>query len=191
MQENGIAAEFAEQILAQMKGFAEYGFPESHAVSFSLIAYASCYLKRHYPAAFYISVLNSQPMGFYSPHALLQSARREGIRILPISLRYSDWDHRLEKETARGDYAIRLGFRLVRGLAESSVERIVRFRDAASAELDFRQFAHDCELRRDELAALAAAGVFAEFGDSRSDALWRAEAAPCKPLRTVDRIALA
>ncbi|MEM7565447.1 MAG: error-prone DNA polymerase, partial [Pseudomonadota bacterium] len=74
MQENGIAPEFAEQIIGQMKGFAEYGFPESHAVSFSLIAYASCFLKCHFPAAFYISVLNSQPMGFYSPHALLQAA---------------------------------------------------------------------------------------------------------------------
>ena len=93
MQENGIKPEFAEQILGQMRGFAEYGFPESHAVSFSLIAYASCYLKCHYPAAFYISVLNSQPMGFYSEHALLQAARREGIKLLPISLELSDWDH--------------------------------------------------------------------------------------------------
>jgi error-prone DNA polymerase len=182
MRENGIAGEFAAQILAQMQGFAEYGFPESHAVSFALIAYASCYLKCHYPAAFYISVLNSQPMGFYSPHALLQAARREGIHILPISLRHSAWDHRLERETGCGDYAIRLGFRLVRGLAESSAGRIVRFRDATSGRLDFRQLAHDCELRRDEVSALAAAGVFRELGASRSDALWRAEAAPCKPL---------
>ncbi len=110
MRDNGVKPEFAEQILGQMKGFAEYGFPESHAVSFSLIAYASCYLKCHYPAAFYISVLNSQPMGFYSPHALLQAARREGIELLPLSLRHSHWDHCLEKPSPEGVYAIRLGF---------------------------------------------------------------------------------
>jgi error-prone DNA polymerase len=134
MRENGVKAEFAEQILGQMKGFAEYGFPESHAVSFSLIAYASCYLKRHFAAAFYISVLNSQPMGFYSPHALLQAARREGIKLLPISLNHSQWDHRLEKSTPRREYAIRLGFRLIRGLSEASVTRIMQRRAESTVD---------------------------------------------------------
>ena len=182
MRDNGIADEFAAQILAQMKGFAEYGFPESHAVSFSLIAYASCYLKCHYPAAFYISVLNSQPMGFYSPHALLQAARREGIRILPISLRQSDWDHRLEPEPRRKDYSIRLGFRLVRGLAESSAAKIIERRNENRLGNTIERFVQDCELARDEVTALAAAGVFAEFDMARSAALWRAEASPFKPM---------
>ena len=182
MRDNNVRPEFAEQILGQMKGFAEYGFPESHAVSFSLIAYASCYLKCHYPAAFYISVLNSQPMGFYSPHALLQAARREGIRLLPISLNRSTWDHRLERESKRHEYAIRLGFRLVKGLPETSVARIVARREQSGGWRDFEHFAQDCRLPRDDLSVLAASNLLREFGETRSDALWRAEAAPFKPM---------
>ncbi len=182
MHENNVKPEFAEQILGQMKGFAEYGFPESHAVSFSLIAYASCYLKCHFPAAFYISVLNSQPMGFYSPHALLQSARREGIKLLPISINHSLWDHQLEKTGPRKDYAIRLGFRLVKGLAESAVEKIIRHRSRSEGWQNFEHFTHGCGLSRDEITALAATDLFSHFGDSRSDALWKSEAAPYKPM---------
>lgn len=182
MQKNGVKPEFAEQILGQMKGFAEYGFPESHAVSFSLIAYASCYLKRHYPAAFFISVLNSQPMGFYSPHALLQAAKREGIELLPISLNCSDWDHRLEMLAQQRQYSIRLGFRLIKGLAESSVARVIDKRKRTGGWNSFERFSRDCELARDDITALAASDVFSEFGDFRSDALWQAEAAPYKPL---------
>ncbi len=182
MHKNGVKPEFAEQILGQMKGFAEYGFPESHAVSFSLIAYASCYLKCHFPAAFYISVLNSQPMGFYSPHALLQAARREGIRLLPISLNYSQWDHQLEKVSPRKDYAIRLGFRLVNGLAESAVDIIIQQRVASNGWHSFEQFARDCNLTRDQITALAASDVFNDFDASRSQALWKSEAAPFKPM---------
>ena len=182
MRENGIKAEFAEQILGQMKGFAEYGFPESHAVSFALLAYASCYLKCHYPAAFYISVLNSQPMGFYTPHALLQAARREGIEILPISLNRSTWDHRLERPSRQREYAIRLGFRLVKGLAEAFVEHIVEARARVGAWQNFEGFCRDCSPARDQLTALAACDLFSPFGDSRSQALWAAEAAPYKPL---------
>ena len=191
MRDNGVAPEFAEQILGQMKGFAEYGFPESHAVSFSLIAYASCYLKCHFPAAFYIAVLNSQPMGFYSPHALLQAARREGIELLPISVNDSTWDHRLERSSACEDYSIRLGFRLIRGLPQCCVERILDCRKERPAWRSFEDFNRDCSLARDEITALAAAGVFAEFGESRADALWQAEASPSVPMldRIDDRIA--
>ena len=182
LRENDVKPEFAEQILGQMKGFAEYGFPESHAVSFSLIAYASCYLKCHYPAAFYISVLNSQPMGFYSPHALLQAARREGIRLLPISLQHSCWDHALERPSRNRDYAIRLGFRLIKGLSEASVDRIVERRRESGAWRSFEHFARDTALPRDELTLLAASRLFEPMGDSRSNALWKAEAAAFKPL---------
>jgi len=182
MRDNGIKAEFAEQILGQMRGFAEYGFPESHAVSFSLIAYASCYLKCHFPAAFYISVLNSQPMGFYSPHALLQAAKREGIQLLPVSVNKSNWDHQLEHSGSQQHYAIRLGFRLVNGLAESAVDKIIQQRDESGRWHSFEQFSRDCELARDEITALAAADIFRDFGDSRSDALWKSEAAPYKPM---------
>ena len=182
LRDNGIEPEFAEQILEQMKGFAEYGFPESHAVSFSLIAYASCYLKCHFPAAFYISVLNSQPMGFYSPHALLQSARREGIQLLPISLNHSTWDHRLELPEGSADYAIRLGFRLINGLGEVAVGTILQRRDAGGGWSCLADFVRDVELPRDEITRLAESRLFSGFGHSRSEALWLAEATPLKSM---------
>ncbi len=182
LQQNNVKPEFAALIVGQMKGFAEYGFPESHAVSFSLIAYASCYLKCHFPAAFYISVLNSQPMGFYSPHALLQSARREGIELLPISLRHSNWDHQLERRSGQTEFAIRLGFRLVRGLAETAVEKIIDYRARVDQWPEFAQFVRDAGLARDEVTALAGCNLFEDFQLSRSDALWQAEAAPFKPM---------
>ena len=182
LRDNDVKPEFAEQILGQMKGFAEYGFPESHAVSFSLIAYASSYLKCHYPAAFYISVLNSQPMGFYSPHALLQAAKRDGIQLLPISLNHSDWDHRLERPDKNSAYAIRLGFRLIKGLSQVSAGKILESRESRVVWGSFREFCDDVELARDDITALAAARLFDEFGQSRPDALWQAEAAPFKPL---------
>jgi len=182
MRENGIKAEFAEQILGQMKGFAEYGFPESHAVSFSLIAYASSYLKCHYAAAFYISVLNSQPMGFYSPHVLLQTARREGIKVLPLSLNHSTWDHQLEASSQDTDYAIRLGFRLVSGFPQSAADKIIATRSESSSWDKFEQFVGDCNLARDEITALACCDLFNDFGLDRSDALWKSEAAAFKPM---------
>ena len=178
MKQNGIKPEFAEQIIGQMKGFAEYGFPESHAVSFSLIAYASCYLKCHYPAAFYMSVLNSQPMGFYSPHALLQSAKREGIRLLPLSLNHSGWDHGLEKSPRQSDYAIRLGLRLINGFSKSSAEQLLKVREQLGGWVSYQQFVSSTELPRDDITALAATDIFNQLGKTRSDALWQAEAAP-------------
>ncbi len=182
MRQNGIKPEFAEQILGQMRGFAEYGFPESHAVSFSLIAYASCYLKCHYPAAFYTSVLNSQPMGFYSPHALLQSAKREGVTLLPLSLNHSNWDHRLEKPVGKQDYAIRLGFRLVNGLPQASVEALLQVRSRLGRWDSFEHFVSTSPLPRDDLTALATSDVFNELGCDRSDAIWKTEAAPFQPM---------
>jgi error-prone DNA polymerase len=182
MQQNGIKPEFAEQILGQMRGFAEYGFPESHAVSFALIAYASCYLKCHYPAAFYISVLNSQPMGFYSPHALLQSAKREGVTLLPLSLNHSHWDHALEKPAGKPDYAIRLGFRLVNGLPQASAEAFLQVRAQLGRWHSFEHFVSTNQLARDDLTALATSDVFNELGRDRSDAIWKAEAAPFQPM---------
>ena len=184
MKQNGIAPEFAEQILGQMKGFAEYGFPESHAVSFSLIAYASCYLKCHFPAAFYISVLNSQPMGFYSPHALLQAAKREGIRLLPLDLNCSDWDHRLEPVDHRVDYAIRLGLRLINGLSRASADLLLEIREQSGGWHRFEDFVDATRLPRDDMTALAATDIFKQLDYDRSDALWQAEAAPY--LTTVD-----
>jgi error-prone DNA polymerase len=178
MQENGIAAEFAKQIIAQMKGFSDYGFPESHAVSFSLIAYVSCYLKCHYPAAFYTSVLNSQPMGFYSPHALLQSAQREGVSVLPLSLNISNWDHALERLGDNEKCGIRLGFRIVNGLSQSAVDSLLNVRGTVGSWNNFEHFVQTNQLPRDDLTTLAATNVFRELGQARSQALWKAEAVP-------------
>ncbi|MGB8545446.1 MAG: error-prone DNA polymerase, partial [Azonexus sp.] len=119
MAANGLPAEFAERIVAQIQGFGEYGFPESHAASFALLVYASAWLKCHHPAAFLCGLLNSQPMGFYSPSMLVQDARRHGVVVLPPDVTASDWESRVDP-----DGAVRLGLREIRGLAREAAERI-------------------------------------------------------------------
>lgn len=115
MQLNGIPDDFADQIYRQIEGFAEYGFPESHTISFAHLAYASAWLKAHYPAYFLLGLLNAQPLGFYSVHSLIQEARREGVQVSPPCLVFSDWDHRIYPN---GE--LRLGMRLVTGLPEAA-----------------------------------------------------------------------
>src|SRR5688500_7156228 len=111
MAKNGITGDTAERIITSITSFALYGFPESHAASFALLAYASAYLKVHYPAAFYTALLNNQPMGFYHPATLVKDAQRRGVRFNPIDVQVSDWDC-----TVEADGAVRLGLRYVRGL---------------------------------------------------------------------------
>ena len=101
MRKNGISDEYAEQIRDQIRGFGEYGFPESHAASFARLVYVSAWLKHHHPAAFCAALLNSQPMGFYSPRSLLDDARRHGVNVRPIDIQKSHWDNTLEP-TAQG-----------------------------------------------------------------------------------------
>ncbi len=198
MRKNGISEKFVEVILQQMRGFAEYGFPESHSASFAIIAYASSWLKCHYPAAFFMSVLNSQPMGFYSPLALVQAARRCGVEVRAVCVLKSGWEHHLELVTP-GDpasgrppvYAIRLGLCLVRGLRESAGRSLLAARpasrpasndggDGAGWENILQVFSVAAErgVFRSDLASLAAADAFAAFGVTRKDAFWMAEAAP-------------
>jgi error-prone DNA polymerase len=127
MKANGYTEEFANRIFEQIKGFGSYGFPESHAASFALLTYASCWLKCHEPAAFTCALINSWPMGFYTPDQLLQDARRHQIEIHPIDIRYSDWDCSLEPvehPDYRRNLAIRLGLRMVRGFREEDARRI-------------------------------------------------------------------
>lgn len=184
MRKNNIKEDFVKSLLQQMKGFAEYGFPESHAISFAFIAYASCYLKCHYPAAFFTAVLNSQPMGFYSPHALLQAAKRDGVSILPVSIQDSNWDHQLEPITGKTPplYAIRIGLRLVKSLSQKACERILEARKKDGEFKSFEDFLSRCLLYRDELTALAASDCFSIFGLKRKEAIWLSEALPIKPL---------
>ena len=127
MLERGYSAEFAARIFEQIKGFGSYGFPESHAASFALLTYASCWLKQHYPAAFTCALLNSQPMGFYSPDQLLQDVRRHGVEVRPADVRYSGWDCSLEPDK-RGAFALRMGLRMVRGYNEDDARRIEQAR---------------------------------------------------------------
>ncbi len=130
MAARGYSAEFATQIFEQIKGFGSYGFPESHAASFALITYVSCWLKCHEPAAFTCALLNSQPMGFYSVSQLLQDAQRHGIKIRPIDVRFSAWDSTLETITSKPEAqsAIRLGFREIKGFQQAVAARIVTAR---------------------------------------------------------------
>ena len=113
MAKNGITGEAADRIVLSITSFALYGFPESHAASFALLAYASAYLKTHFPAAFYTALLNNQPMGFYHPATLVKDAQRRGVRFAPVDVQVSDWDC-----TVTPDGAIRLGLRYVSGLRE-------------------------------------------------------------------------
>jgi error-prone DNA polymerase len=180
MAQNGISPEFAEAIISQMKGFAEYGFPESHAVSFALIAYASCYLKCHYPAAFFTALLNSQPMGFYSPHALVQAAKRQGIAVLPICINQSDWNCKLEAISKHQpkEFAIRLGFNMITSLSKKTGMHIQDTRQRTQPWSTWEIFLKHTKIPRHELATLASANALATFGLTRRSAIWIAAAAP-------------
>ncbi|HEY1076812.1 MAG TPA: error-prone DNA polymerase [Fontimonas sp.] len=183
MLERGYDIAFAEQIFEQIKGFASYGFPESHACSFALITYVSCWLKCHEPAAFTCALLNSQPMGFYSPSSLLQDARRHGIEVREVDATRSDWDNTLEGGMPGGAQpAIRLGFRQIRGFPEAAGRRI----EAARADRPFANIADLCAraaLDTRESALLAEAGALKALTGHRHDARWAvAGLEPQRPL---------
>ena len=167
---NGYTAEFATRIFEQIKGFGSYGFPESHAASFALLTYASCWLKCHEPAAFACALINSWPMGFYNPDQVLQDARRHGIATHPVDVRHSDWDCGLEPGAGEQP-AIRLGLRMIRGLAEDAGRRIEAARAVAPfadvAEL-VRRAALDARARE----RLADAGALRGLVGHRHRARW-------------------
>ena len=125
MRARNYSVEFARQIFNQICGFGEYGFPESHAASFALLVYVSAWLKHHEPAVFCCALLNSQPMGFYAPSQLVQSARRAGVEVRPVDINHSAWDCSLEA-TADGRHALRLGLRLAGGLGREAGQQVVR-----------------------------------------------------------------
>ena len=177
MDRNGITGETQDTIVKSITSFALYGFPESHAASFALIAYASAYLKCHYLAAFTAAMLNNQPMGFYHPATLVKDAQRHGLRLRPIDVTRSDWGCTLERYDEK--FAMRLGLRYVKGLREDAGREIVRQRDACA----FRSI-DDLKLRvpalaKSELTALAEIGalnfVGSKPGFHRRDALWQIE----------------
>jgi len=177
MRSKGMAETFVQQILGQLKGFADYGFPESHAASFALLAYGSSWLKCHFPAAFFTALLNSQPMGFYSPHALITNAKREGVAIFPICVQSSQWCATMEK-SQQGHWGIRLGLNMVRGLKQDSAHLMVAQRKEGGPWHNILDFLRRSELYRGDLTALAAADTLKTFGADRRCAIWLAEAAP-------------
>ena len=172
MQEKGIAPQFAERVFEQIKGFGEYGFPESHAASFALIAYATAWLKCYYPAEFACSLLNAQPMGFYMPATIVEDAKRHNLVVAPIDVAISDWDCTLEpSDQSAGGFAVRMGLRYVKGLRERDWERIdVARRQAPFATLE--DFVQRSGLDEGVLSTLAEAGAFEGFGVDRRTALW-------------------
>ncbi|MFZ2208947.1 MAG: error-prone DNA polymerase, partial [Porticoccaceae bacterium] len=181
MATRGYSADFAHRLFEQIKGFSGYGFPESHSASFALLAYVSAWLKCHHPAAFYCALLNSQPMGFYSPSQLVQDARRQGIAVRPADVARSAWDHRLEPG-ADGTPALRLGLRLVRGLHQGAAARLVQARGERSFA-DVEDLARRAGLDRGQLAALAEADALRAFSAHRHQAHWNLFAIEeCRPL---------
>jgi error-prone DNA polymerase len=194
---NQIKPKIIEEIVSAISSFALYGFPESHAISFALIAYASSWLKVHRPAEFYVGLLNNQPMGFYSSATLIKDAQRRHLRILPVSVVHSDW-----LCTVESDQAIRLGFCLTQGIPKNTVTKMIEehSRRPFTDLIDFRARTH---FARDELRILAKAGALNPLAKHRRQALWSVEAefyqdelfspdpltaAPLPPMEPIERL---
>ena len=172
MAANNLPESFARRIIAQIQGFGEYGFPESHAASFALLVYFSAWLKRHHPAIFLCGLLNSQPMGFYAPSLLIQDARRHGVGVLPPDVTASDWDSRLDESGA-----VRLGLRQISGLSKAAAERIAAVNRKKSPFLNVSDLAARAGLQRRDLDQLAAADALHSLAGHRRQAAWAATAA--------------
>jgi error-prone DNA polymerase len=169
MERNGIVGEAADSVVRSITSFALYGFPESHAASFALLAYASAYFKAHFPAYFFVCLLNNQPMGFYHPATLVKDAQRHGVRVRPIDVLHSDWSCAVEDERT-----IRLGLRYVRGLrsdAGALIESQRRLKPFTSVE----DLQRRTGLRKCEMLTLAEIGALYGFGLKRREALWQVE----------------
>ena len=166
MVENGIDRAAAEQLFHMLEGFADYGFPESHAASFALLAYASAYVKCHHPAVFAAAILNVQPMGFYSTEVLVNDARRHDVAVKPVTVNASEYWSYVDAEGA-----LRLGFHLVRGLGEAQRERL----QAAVSRGPFHDlldFAKRTQLEKEAMENLAVAGAFTPWFKTRREAMW-------------------
>ncbi|MGM0660245.1 MAG: error-prone DNA polymerase [Pseudomonadota bacterium] len=173
MRANGYDMEFAERCFSQIEGFGSYGFPESHAASFAHLVYASAWIKHHHPAIFACALLNAQPMGFYAPAQIVRDAREHGVTVRPVCINASYWDNTIEPD-GHGGFALRLGFRQIKGLARGEADWIAAARGNGyrGPEDVWRRAGLDPVL----LARLAEADCFAALGLSRRDALWQAKA---------------
>jgi error-prone DNA polymerase len=169
MVQNGVPPDYAERIFSQILGFGEYGFPESHAASFALIAYVTAWLRCHHPAIFTCGLLNAQPMGFYSPATLVEDAKRRGVTVLPIDVQHSRWECTLEGQP----FAVRMGLRYVKGITTRERQAL----EAAPPPYpNLATFARRTRLSERSLERLAEAGALQSFGVTRRDALWSVKA---------------
>ena len=204
MRANGFSEEYAEAVFGQIRGFGDYGFPESHAASFALLVYVSAWLKHHYPAAFAAALLNSQPMGFYAPAQLVRNAREHGVEVLPVDVNHSDWDCTLEERGQGSGFRVqnseipnppitkfqmflRLGFNMLNGMSAAHAERI----EQARQEGPFRSlddFVRRTGLSRAVVTRLARAGAFGSLELDRRAALWEALGQDQRKLPLFDRI---
>ena len=183
----GYDAEFAHRCFNQIKGFGDYGFPESHAASFAHLVYVSSWIKHHYPDVFCAALLNSQPMGFYAPAQLVRDAREHGVKVRPVDVNFSEWDNTLEP-IGPDQFALRLGLRQVDGLRRDVIERMMSVRDTPFTDLE--DFKVRTNADAGTMRKLAAADVFRSMGLDRRQALWDARAlkdAPDLPLFATGR----
>ena len=203
MAAKGIAPEFAERVFDQIRGFGEYGFPESHAASFAHIAYGAAWLRCHYPDVFTCALLNAQPMGFYTPATIVDDAIRHGVEVRPVDVTASEWDCTLEAAASTGApasrparqpaaaaprFAVRMGFRYVKGISEKRDFAPLASARAAHPFTSMADVARRARLDEAALRRLAEAGAFAPFEKARRAALWEARglaATPATPLRVV------
>jgi error-prone DNA polymerase len=189
MRSRGYPQDFAERCFQQIEGFGSYGFPESHAMSFALLVYASAWVKCHHPAIFACALLNSQPMGFYAPSQIVRDAWDHRVLVRPIDVNHSDWDCTLEAapDSAEG-LALRLGLRLVSGLSEDAGTRLAAGRAAGGTFASIADLSRRSGIDRGALEALAKADAFRGLGRDRRAALWDAAAltAPPPPLAAHD-----
>jgi error-prone DNA polymerase len=177
MVARGYERDFAEHCFGQIEGFGEYGFPESHAASFALLVYASAFIKCRYPDVFCAAILNSQPMGFYQPAQLVRDARQHGVEVRPVDVNCSDWDCTLEPTPASANgpsigQAVRLGFRLIGGLAEPELKKLIAARGNGFSSID--RLAAIAGISRFTIERLAEADAFRSLGLDRRAALWAA-----------------
>jgi error-prone DNA polymerase len=189
MKANGLDEEFAQRVFTQIRGFGEYGFPESHAASFALLVYASCWIKHHYPNVFCCALLNSQPLGFYAPAQLISDAVRHGVHVESIDINQSLWDCTLETQTehAKSEQVgapkfpvpwpgktLRLGMRLVRGLSQGDADIVVAERKARGPFRDQADLVRRCSLTQAVLSILADCGALNSLSRDRRSAYWQA-----------------
>ncbi|WP_372898385.1 error-prone DNA polymerase [Stieleria sp.] len=181
MKANGLTGKFAEQVFNQIRGFGEYGFPESHAASFALLVYASCYLKCHYPAAFCCALLNSQPMGFYAPAQLINDAKQHGVQVRSVDVNQSDWESTLEPDPNRSGPAIRLGLGTVRGLRADAADALVAARQQSGPFRDIADLARRAGIGQAVISLLADADALSSIAGDRRAAIWQSLGQSNKP----------